>query len=67
MGLPAGVEGVARRRHALFCAAQRSRTKRLSWRRNQDLPSASSSSEQSALVPVGHEAVLRPGGSRGGI
>lgn len=38
-----------------------------SWRRNQDLPSASSTSERSALVPVGHEAVLRPGGSRGGI
>lgn len=49
-----------------FCATQGSGT-RLSWRRNQDLPSASSSSEQSAPEPVGREAGLRPGSSRVGI
>lgn len=36
MGLLARVVGVVRGRHALFCAAQRSRTKRLSRRRNGD-------------------------------
>lgn len=36
MGLLAGMVRVVRGSRALFCAAQRNRTKRFSWRGNQD-------------------------------